>query len=77
MNVLTLQALYLIATNGTPEIQHPERLTPLFKDFLSKCLETDVDKRVSSRELLQVSLYLFDLFFQTSFPNILTNGKCC
>ena len=49
------QALYLIATNGTPEIQNPERLSPVFKDFLAKCLETEVDKRAGSRELLLVS----------------------
>ncbi|XP_022103240.1 serine/threonine-protein kinase PAK 1-like [Acanthaster planci] len=53
LNENPLRALYLIATNGTPEIQHPERLTAVFKDFLSKCLETDVDKRVGSSELLQ------------------------
>ena len=48
--------MYLIATNGTPEIQNPEKLTPVFKDFLAQCLETDVEKRVGSSELLQVSI---------------------
>ncbi|XP_072034050.1 serine/threonine-protein kinase PAK 3-like isoform X2 [Amphiura filiformis] len=52
LNENPLRALYLIATNGTPEIQNPERLSPVFKDFLSKCLETEVDKRAGSRELL-------------------------
>ena len=52
---LHLQALYLIATNGTPDIQSPEKLSKLFKDFLSKSLEMDVDRRGSATELLLVS----------------------
>ena len=49
------QALYLIATNGTPEIQHPERLSNVFHNFLQNCLEMDVNKRKSAIDLLQVS----------------------
>lgn len=49
------QALYLIATNGTPELQSPEKLSPIFRDFLSRCLEMDVEKRGGSKELLQVN----------------------
>lgn len=48
------QALYLIATNGTPELQNPEKLTTTFRDFLNRCLEMDVEKRGSAKELLQV-----------------------
>lgn len=51
-----LQALYLIATNGTPELQNPEKLSPIFRDFLNRCLEMDVEKRGSAKELLQVRL---------------------
>lgn len=50
----SLQALYLIATNGTPELQNPERLSAVFRDFLNCCLEMDVDRRGSAKELLQV-----------------------
>jgi len=53
---LILQALYLIATNGTPELQNPEKLSPIFRDFLNRCLEMDVEKRGSAKELLQVRL---------------------
>lgn len=51
-----LKALYLIATNGTPELQNPEKLSPIFRDFLNRCLEMDVEKRGSAKELLQVNL---------------------
>uniref|UniRef100_A0A3Q1GFD8 non-specific serine/threonine protein kinase n=1 Tax=Acanthochromis polyacanthus TaxID=80966 RepID=A0A3Q1GFD8_9TELE len=51
--VCLFQALYLIATNGTPELQNPEKLSTIFRDFLNRCLEMDVEKRGSAKELLQ------------------------
>ena len=60
------QALYLIATNGTPELQNPERLSSVFRDFLNRCLEMDVDRRGSAKELLQVepfAIFGLDLFY--------------
>lgn len=62
------QALYLIATNGTPELQNPEKLSPIFRDFLNLCLEMDVEKRGGGKELLQVMThpiygFLCDLLF--------------
>jgi serine/threonine protein kinase len=53
LNENPLRALYLIATNGTPQLQNPEQLSDVFKDFLSKCLEMSVDKRSTASELLQ------------------------
>ncbi|XP_020642025.1 serine/threonine-protein kinase PAK 2 [Pogona vitticeps] len=53
LNENPLRALYLIATNGTPELQNPEKLSPIFRDFLNSCLEMDVEKRGSAKELLQ------------------------
>eukprot|EP00049_Salpingoeca_infusionum_P007768 m.126081 g.126081 ORF g.126081 m.126081 type:complete len:486 (+) comp13817_c0_seq1:112-1569(+) len=53
LNENPLRALYLIATNGTPELQNPEQLSDVFKDFLSRCLEMSVDDRASAQELLQ------------------------
>ncbi|CAH6779665.1 Pak3 [Phodopus roborovskii] len=53
LNENPLRALYLIATNGTPELQNPERLSAVFRDFLNRCLEMDVDRRGSAKELLQ------------------------
>ncbi|XP_077463814.1 serine/threonine-protein kinase PAK 2b [Stigmatopora argus] len=53
LNENPLRALYLIATNGTPELQNPEKLSPVFRDFLNRCLEMDVEKRGGGKELLQ------------------------
>uniref|UniRef100_A0A671RIA7 non-specific serine/threonine protein kinase n=1 Tax=Sinocyclocheilus anshuiensis TaxID=1608454 RepID=A0A671RIA7_9TELE len=55
LNENPLRALYLIATNGTPELQSPEKLSPIFRDFLSRCLEMEMEKRGGSKELLQVN----------------------
>ncbi|XP_069748964.1 serine/threonine-protein kinase PAK 3 isoform X4 [Narcine bancroftii] len=53
LNENPLRALYLIATNGTPELQNPEKLSGVFRDFLNRCLEMDVERRGSAKELLQ------------------------
>ena len=52
LNERPLRALFLIATNGTPEIQNRERLSPEFQSFLDSCLEMDVEQRPSARQLL-------------------------
>lgn len=54
LNQNPLKALYLIATTGTPKINNPEALSAIFKDYLAKCLEVDVDKRPDAAQLLQV-----------------------
>ena len=51
--LLFVQALYLIATNGTPALQHPEKLSSDFTDFLAQCLEVDPEKRPTATELLK------------------------
>eukprot|EP00069_Balaena_mysticetus_P019240 bmy_12100T0 len=53
LNESPLRALYLIATNGTPELQNPEKLSAIFRDLLNCCLEMDVEKRGSAKEMLQ------------------------
>lgn len=47
-----LKALYLIATNGTPTLRNPEKLSPAFKAFLAVCLSVDVKARADADEAL-------------------------
>lgn len=49
-----LKALYLIATNGTPKLKQPEKLSPQLKAFLAQCLCVDVKSRATAIELLEV-----------------------
>ncbi|KAI9151217.1 hypothetical protein H9P43_009832 [Blastocladiella emersonii ATCC 22665] len=53
LNENPLRALYLIATNGTPQLQNPGQLSSTFRDFLAKCLEVDADRRPSAAEMLR------------------------
>lgn len=50
-----LRALYLIATNGTPKVKHPEELSHVFRDFLAACLCVDQDRRPDATRALQHS----------------------
>ncbi|VDM26931.1 unnamed protein product [Hydatigera taeniaeformis] len=56
--VLCFQALYLIATNGKPEIKDAEKLSSEFRDFLDCCLEVDVEKRATAHNLLKVRILI-------------------
>ncbi|KAJ2425705.1 Protein kinase, partial [Coemansia sp. RSA 2524] len=47
-----LKALYLIATNGTPALKHPESLSRELKGFLAECLCVDVQSRATMDELM-------------------------
>ncbi|ORX63026.1 Pkinase-domain-containing protein, partial [Hesseltinella vesiculosa] len=53
LNENPLRALYLIATNGTPDLQNPESLSDVFHSFLALCLQVDPENRPSSSHLLQ------------------------
>ena len=52
LNEEPLKALWLIATNGTPRLKKPEKLSKELKAFLSVCLCVDVKSRASATELL-------------------------
>ncbi|KAK3504631.1 kinase-like domain-containing protein [Neurospora crassa] len=53
LNEEPLKALYLIATNGTPRLKKPEKLSKELKAFLSVCLCVDVKSRASADELIE------------------------
>lgn len=57
LNEDPLKALYLIATNGTPKLRSPEKLSLEIKRFLSVCLCVDVKYRASTEELLHHSFF--------------------
>lgn len=48
-----LKAVFLIAKNGKPEITNQHKLSPELSDFLDKCLEVNVDRRATARDLLR------------------------
>jgi serine/threonine protein kinase len=48
LNEEPLKALYLIATNGTPRLKKPDKLSKELKAFLSVCLCVDVKSRASA-----------------------------
>lgn len=52
LNEEPLKALYLIATNGTPTLKKPEKLSKELRSFLTVCLCVDIKSRATSDELL-------------------------
>jgi p21-activated kinase 1 len=57
LNQNPLKALFLVATNGTPTIANPENLTSTLRDYLTKTLEVDAEKRPDATQLLQHSFF--------------------
>ncbi|KAF8659864.1 hypothetical protein AX16_001748 [Volvariella volvacea WC 439] len=70
LNQNPLKALYLIATNGTPQIANPENLSDIFKDYLAKTLEVDAEKRPTATELLQHPFFRLSEPLRTLAPLI-------
>jgi len=71
LNESPLRALFLIATNGTPQIKDPSVMSPIFHDFLNFALKVDPEKRASAHDLLTVCL-IFIICFYTADANKFT-----
>lgn len=54
-----LRALYLIATNGTPQLKEPQELSPELRDFLAQSLQVSPEARASASHLLTVCLPVY------------------
>lgn len=48
-----LRALYLIATNGTPQLESPESLSPALREFIGACLKVEASERPTASVLLE------------------------
>ncbi|KAA8916391.1 hypothetical protein TRICI_001466 [Trichomonascus ciferrii] len=53
LNESPIRALYLIVTNGTPELKDKESLSPVFQSFLDWCLQVEVENRANAIQLLE------------------------
>lgn len=70
-----LKALYLIATNGTPSLKHPESLSRELKGFLAECLCVDVESRATMEELLKQEYLVTRAQSLSSLTSLLDNGS--
>ena len=52
LNETPLRALFLIVSNGKPQVQESDKLSENLKDFLDRCLDTDPGVRWSADQLL-------------------------
>jgi len=52
LNETPVRALFLIATNGKPQLKDASKLSKDLTSFLDCCLEVDIEKRASANELL-------------------------
>lgn len=55
------QAIFMIPTKPPPSFRNPDKWSPEFIDFVSKCLVKNPEQRVSAAELMQVRLGLFQV----------------
>ena len=53
MDFPPLRALFLITTQGIPDLKEPDKWSNEFKDFIKLCLQKDAANRPSALELLK------------------------
>ena len=58
MDYPPLRALFLIATQGIPDLKNPERYSPEFKSFVKLCLQRNTDVRPTASDLLKVNIHI-------------------
>ena len=51
----------MIPTKPPPSFRNPDKWSPEFIDFVSKCLVKNPEQRVSAAELMQVRFSLFQV----------------
>jgi len=54
MRGVNIQAIFMIPTKPPPSFRDPDKWSPQFSDFVSKCLVKNPEQRTSAKELLQV-----------------------
>lgn len=70
-----LRALFLIATHGSPSLRDPDRYSKDFQSFLARCLEVDVTKRATAKELLSHPFLTFACDKEELVPQIMNSIK--
>jgi len=53
LNETPIRALYLIASNGKPELKDSSKTSKELSSFLDQCLAVDADQRASAASLLK------------------------
>ena len=53
LNEPPVRALYLIAINGRPKIKNSKKFSTQLMEFVTKCLQVDVERRATADELLE------------------------
>jgi serine/threonine protein kinase len=65
-----VRAMWISAVGKVEAFEEPEKWSTKYKDFMSKCLEKDPDRRSSAEELLKVRcvLYLYSYLTEAPIP---------
>nr|ODN78217.1 STE/STE20/PAKA protein kinase [Cryptococcus depauperatus CBS 7841] len=70
-----IRALYLIATNGTPKIKDWDKLSTVFRDYLSVTLTVDATKRPTAGPLLKHEFFKHTAPLTSLAPMIRSSRK--